>query len=204
MKRFIILGLVLVLGISLHANGNKERVLLFIRHGGSADIEYMVQQEVGVMMRMLEEAGFKVIVATDSGEPIKDLITKSKLLKPDLKLADVRINDYVGIIMPCMAKGTWGHADPEEIVLVKEAVPQGIPIAAQRGAIIILAEAGVLEGKKYAFTDHRFKGAIYSGQGVIRDGNIITSSHCPNAARYYGADDGTPELTKLFIEAIKD
>ena len=40
----------------------------------------MVQQEVGVMMRMLEEAGFKVIVATDSGKPIKDLITKSKLL----------------------------------------------------------------------------------------------------------------------------
>ena len=162
----------------------------------------MVQQEVGVMISMLEEAGFKVIVATDSGEPISWV--KSELLKPDLKLADVQVNDYVGIIMPCMAKGTWGHADPEEIVLVKEAVPQGIPIAAQRGAIIILAEAGVLEGKKYAFTDHRFKGAIYSGQGVIRDGNIITSSHCPYAARYYGADDGTPELTKLFIETIKD
>ena len=197
MKRFIILGLVLVLGISLHAKGNKEKVLLFIRHGSSADIEYMVQQEVGVMMRMLEEAGFKVIVATDSGEPIKDLITKSKLLKPDLKLADVRINDYVGIIMPCMAKGRYSQPTPEEISLVKEALAQGKPIAAQRWASSILGEAGVLEDKKCALPFGEF-------EGVIQDGNIITSSYCPYAARYYGTDDGTPELTKLFIETLKD
>ena len=122
MKRYIIVGLVLVLGFSLYAEGSKEKVLLFIRHGDSANINFMVREEVGVMTSMLEEAGFKVIVATDSGVPIKDLSGKSKLLKPDLKLADVRFNDYVGIIMPCMAKGMNVQADPEEISLVKEAV----------------------------------------------------------------------------------
>ena len=198
MKRFIILCLVLVLGFSSCANGNKERLLLFIRHGGSADIEFMVQQEVGVMISMLEEAGFKVIVATDSGEPIKDFSGKSKLLKPDLKLADVRINDYVGIIMPCMAKGRYSQPTPEEISLVKEAVTQGKPIAAQRWAIRILEETGVLEGKKCALLP------FGEFEGVIQDSNIITSSYCPYAARSYGTDDGTPELTKLFIETIKD
>jgi len=160
------------------------------------------------MTSMLEEAGFEVLVATASGEPIKARTTE---LIPDLKLADVKVNDYVGIIMPCMAKGAvplW-NASPEEISLVKEAVAQGKPIAAQTGSIIILAEAGVLVGKKYTFYldphwEESFEGAIYSGEGVIQDGNIITSSHCPYMARYYGGDAGTSELTKIFIETIED
>ena len=187
------------------ASEHKPKVLLFIRKGTCYDTELMLAQEVGVMTSMLEEAGFEVIVATASGEPIKAQTTE---LIPDLKLAYVKVNDYVGIIMPCMAKGavpSW-HASPQEISLVKEAVAQGKPIAAQQGAIIILAEAGVLVGKKYTYYfdpewgNNSFVGAIYSGVGVIQDGNIITSSNCP----YLAFGDGTSELTKLFIETIKD
>ena len=192
------------------ASEHKPKVLLFIRKGFCYDIELMLTQEVGVMTSMLEETGFEVIVATASGEPIEAKTTK---LIPDLELADIKVNDYVGIIMPCMAKGDmflgW-HASPEEILLVKEAVAQGKPVAAQRGAIVILAEAGALVGKKYtnytepSFLIDSFVGAIYSGEGVIRDGNIITSSNCPYAAKHHGYDDGTSELTEIFIETIKD
>lgn len=187
------------------ASEQKPKVLLFIRKGTSHRIELMLKEEVGVMTSMLEEAGFEVIVATASGEPIK---AQTREFIPDLELADVKVNDYVGIIMPCMAKGavpSW-HASSEEILLVKEAVAQGKPIAAQQGAIIILAEAGVLVGKKYTYYfdpewgNNSFVGAIYSGVGVIQDGNIITSSNCP----YLAFGDGTSELTKLFIETIKD
>ena len=190
------------------ASEHKPKVLLFIRKGICHDIELMLTQEVGVMTSMLEEAGFEVIVATASGEPIKAQTTE---LIPDLELADVKVNDYVGIIMPCMAKGDmfagW-HASPEEILLVKEAVAQGKPVAAQRGAIVILAEAGALVGKKYTYDKDlqfldSFVGAIYSGKGVIQDGNIMTSTDCPYMARY-GYDDGTSELTEIFIETIKD
>ena len=69
MKRFIVFGLVIALGLSSCANSYKEKVLLFIRHGTSGDVEYMLQKEVDVITSMIEEAGFKVIVATDSGEP---------------------------------------------------------------------------------------------------------------------------------------
>jgi len=195
------------------ASEHKPKVLLFIRSGScsqgiSHDIELMLKEEVGVMTSMLEEAGFEVIVATASGEPIK---TQTREFMPDLELADVKVNDYVGIIMPCMAKGgvwTGWHASPEEILLVKEAVAQGKPVAAQRGAIVILAEAGVLVGKKYTYDRDlqffdSFAGAIYSGEGVIQDGNIMTSTNCPYMAKY-GYDDGTSELTKIFIETIKD
>jgi len=191
------------------ASEHKPKVLLFIRKGTSGDVAFMLKEEVGVMTSMLEEAGFEVIVATASGEPIKAQTTE---LIPDLRLADVKVNDYVGIIMPCMAKGSvayGSHASPEEISLVKEAVAQGKPVAAQRGAIIILAEAGALVGKKYTYDRDlqlldSFAGAIYSGKGVIQDGNIITSTNCPYMARYYRRDDGTSELTEIFIETIKD
>ncbi len=187
------------------ASEQKAQVLLVIRQGLSADTEFMLKAEVDVMTSMLEEAGFTVTVTSISGMPIKGQTLK---LKPHLKLADVKINNYVGIIMPCMAKyEAWSE---EEVSLVKQAVAQGKPIAAQRNSIIILAEAGARVGKKCTFayglrTQARFGGAIYSGKGVIKDGNIITSSHCPYYARYYGGgDDGTSELTKLFIETIKD
>ncbi len=203
-----VLVFILLMPLCAQASEQESKVLLFIRKGFCYDTEPMLNKEVYVMTGMLEEAGFEIIVATASGEIIEARTTK---LIPDLELANVKVNDYVGIIMPCMAKGDvfsgW-HASPEEILLVKEAVAQGKPVAAQRGAIVILAEAGALVGKKYVYDRDlqffdSFVGAIYSGDGVVRDGNIATSTNCPYMARY-GYDDGTSELTKIFIETIKD
>ena len=44
----------------------------------------------------------------------------------------------------------------------------------------------------------------YMGYGVVQDGNIITSGRCPLSAKDSGQPDGTPELTRLFIKAIKE
>ena len=60
----------------------------------------MLTKEVGVMVDMLEKAGYKVVVASASGQPITGGATT---LKPDLKLADVNVDDYAGIVLPCMA-----------------------------------------------------------------------------------------------------
>lgn len=86
----------------------------------------------------------------------------------------------------------------------------GRRIAAQTGAITILAAAGVLRGKRYATlpydkSDKIFQGAVYAGQGVIRDLNIITSSNCPNVEKFYvdRYPDGTMELTRTLIRVLK-
>ena len=210
MKKIILIALILVVGFSLYGNGNKEKVLLYIRHGTSAyDTDDRITQEVNVMISMLKHAGFKVIIASTSGELIEG---KTQKVKPDLKLVDVSLDDYSGLIMPCFCRGSryhnW-HASSEEISLIKEIVSTGKPIAAQKGAIIMLAEAGVLVGKKFANRSditmyESFRGAIYSGDFVVRDGNIITSAFCPTTANRSGKQDGTTELTKLFIEAIQD
>jgi putative intracellular protease/amidase len=81
--------------------------------------------------------------------------------------------------------------------------------------VIVLAEAGLLKGKKYAWAgdplkttatrkepDLRFADAIYSGQGVVQDDKIITSGGCPAAQRWLGIQDRTVELTQTFIAAI--
>jgi putative intracellular protease/amidase len=189
------------------AHAARLKVLLIPREGYSWD-DFMIKEEAMVMKTMLEEAGFKVIVATLSGETIESTQYK---LKTDKKLSDVNIDDYAGIIMPCMGQGGVGwHARPDEIEIVRKAVAQNILIAAQLGSIITLAEAGALKGKKYTFyvepslADKGFDEGIYSGTGVLQDGNIITSSFSPLTAKLYGVEDGTAELTKLFIETIKE
>jgi hypothetical protein len=43
---------------------------------------------------------------------------------------------------------------------------------------------------------------VYSGDGVVQDGNIITSEICPYMAVAIGKPDGTTELTRKLIDAL--
>jgi len=183
------------------------KVLLFIEDN-STDLGYMLTHEVGKMSELLKQSGFEVTIATISGEVLKaDTIT----VTPDMKLSEVNINEYSGFIMPCMAPND-STVTLEEINFVKKVVNEGKPIAAQTGAVLILAKAGVLNGKKYAFPKNdidnpdmypEFKSGIYSGSGVVQDGNIITSGICPMMAKLTGGQDGTVELTQKLVQEIK-
>jgi putative intracellular protease/amidase len=207
----IVLSLVM---ISAMAEGQSiSQVLLIPREGESSNLDFMLAKEVGVMTELLQKAGFKVVVANVSGQPIEGLIRK---LKPDLKLSEVKVDKYAGFILPCMAVGMFPNApaSPVAVSIVKQAVAKGKPVAAQLGSVNILAEAGVLKGKRYAFVrdplnplppnekDSRFEGAIYSGRGVVQDGMIITSGICPAMGGATGMRDCTPELTRAFIAKL--
>jgi putative intracellular protease/amidase len=182
----------------LHSQ-ESSKVLLIIRDG-SVELEFMLKEEVGVMKETLEAAGFKVDIATLTGEPIS---AGSVKLKPDLKLNDVSVMDYDGFILPCMA--TVSPIPDEVIMLVKGVTSK--PIAAQLGSVQILAKAGLLEGKKYAsaikFDDPYFEGSVLTGTGVVKDGNIITSGVCPFMATRDEMEDGTKELSIALVKAIK-
>jgi putative intracellular protease/amidase len=190
-----------------------SQVLLIPREGRSSDIEYMLNKEVGVMTDMLQKAGFKVVVANVSGQPLEGFIRK---LRPDLKLSEVNVDDYAGFILPCMALGQFPPPpiSPEAVSIVKQAIAKGKPVAAQTGSVLILAEAGLLKGKRYAYLQDRFnpypphkkdwsfEGAIYSGPGIVQDGMIITSGICPSIESGTGLREGTPELTRAFIAKL--
>ena len=228
-KNIILTAIILIVGVLMSLSSfsvmgptdafaqSSRKVLMIPREGDSTDLDLMITKEVGVMTALLKNAGFEVDIATPSGQPF---LGPTKKIEKVLRLSKIDPNNYAGIIMPCMAMGAFpGPAvPPETVAVVKKALSDGKPVAAAYGSIIILAEAGLLKGKKYAFPhdalkteeqhkpDLRFKDAIYSGPGVVQDGKIITSGVCPNIEKQYGMTygwkDGTVELTQKFIAAI--
>ena len=182
------------------------KVLMIVRDG-SRDLELMLSQEVGVMKRMLEASGFKVEVATESGEPMR---AGSVELGADFKVSDAVASDYAGVALPCMAPGPEYSVSPAELAIVKTFVEQGKPILAARGSVGVLAKVGGLEGKKYAFASEvdpkarpEFAGGEFQGTGVVRDGSVSTSGVCPLAAKTSALPDGTEEVTRNFIESLQ-
>lgn len=199
-----VLCFLILSGILMAFDMNAQKVLLYIEDG-SSNLQYMLVHEAGMMKSILENSGFKVDVATIDGSVLK---TDSTTLTPDMKLSDVKISDYVGFIMPCMATEDTVITQTETD-FVKTALKENKPIAAQLGAIMILAKAGVLEGKRFAIAKEMkdspaFANAYYSGEGIVRDGNIVTSGICPNLARVTNQKDGTEVLTKTLVAMIKE
>ena len=210
MKRLMILTLAVLgsmstLGAGAMA-GQNPKVLLIAKEDSSADLELMLTNEVGVMTDLLEQEGFEVVVASTSGQP---LVAGRTTLTPDLKLGEVNVADYSGIIMPCMAVGFDVALKPEVAAIVRGALAERKPVAAQLSSVITLAYAGVLTGKKYAFIEEWAAGqsvlndAVYSGNGIVQDGKIITSGVCPYAARESGLQDGTTGLVEALIAEIR-
>jgi putative intracellular protease/amidase len=191
-----------------------RKVLIIPREGYSQDLDLMISKELNVMLAMLKEAGYQTTIATTSGASI---ISPTTTIKPDLILSAVKVDDYAGVIMPCMAVGMFPGppVSPETVSIVKQVLAAGKPVAAPTGSVIILAEAGILKGKEYAYsrnplettatqtrTDSRFAGGIFKGVGVVQDGNIITSGACPFIAKAFNMKDCTTEITNVFVASL--
>jgi len=186
----------------------RKKVFMFITEG-SRDLELMLKQEVGVMLQLLEKAGYTVDIATANDQ---DMTTESMTLAPTISLSGIDIDDYSGVILPCMAPPLFETQFPAEVAeLLKVAVAQNKPIAASRGSVVPLAQAGGLVGRGYAFagpvdtSKHpEFAGGMFLGTGVVRDGNISTSAICPLAAKALEEADKTAELTLSFIASVSE
>jgi putative intracellular protease/amidase len=227
MKKIILGPLILVIGFisfvspsfaggTAEAFGQgKPKVLLILREGFSQDVDLMIKKEVGVMTHLLRTAGFEVDMATTSGLPI---VGPTQKLDRLMRLIDVDLNNYKGIILAGMAVGNFPGppVSVEAIVLIRKALSEGKPVAANADSGTILAAAAILCGKKYSFVvdpinppegvpekDVRFEGGIYSGRGVVVDGNVITSGVCPYMEREYGWKDQTGLLTQALIDTLR-
>ncbi len=210
MKRsvsFALLGLAILLLVSSSALPQQNgKVLLIIRNAEGADPAIqatMITKEAGVMKSMLLKAGYAVQVASPTGEPWG---TGSNVIKPDLKLSNVNVAEYKGFVIPCMAAAN-NDLHPDLAAVIKAAVQQAKPLAAQTGGVTMLAKSGVLVGKKYAMSGElvaELRKGIYGGTGIVKDGKIITSGMCPGMeAGYPGMQDGTPKLMEVFIAELK-
>lgn len=139
----------------------------------------------------LEKAGFKVKVAsiTTNVAVGKD----GSRVKPDLAIADAKTSDYKAIVV-IGGPGAPELANHEEVLeLLNEFNEQNKIIAAICIAPVILAKAGLLEGKKATVWNGDMEqsavlesaGAKYVNEQVVVDGKIITANG-PMAAKEFG------------------
>ena len=135
--------------------------------------------------KIFEKDGATVTVASSKLSPA----TGGKLrVQPDILVADIKVEDYDAVVFI----GGFGVSeyvnDYYAHKIAKDAIKQNKILAAICLAPRVLANAGLLEGKKATSAnkyDIEAKGAICTDKPVERDGNIITANG-PGAAKQFG------------------
>jgi protease I len=112
-------------------------------------------------------------------------------VKPEIKLEQAKVDDYDAVIFVGGGGSSVYFNDDRALSIAKEAFDKGKKTCAICIAPVILANAGVLKGKRATVWDGDYVemlkagGANYTGKPVEVDGNIITANG-PKAARDFG------------------
>jgi len=149
-----------------------EKVLIFVENG-------FEDRELIYPYYRLQEAGYKADMvgpkanASYNGE-------HGLTVKSDLSPAEVRIDDYVAIIIPGGRAPDRMRTNEGLVDLAREAFQKGKVIAAICHGPQLLIEAGVVKGKRATCyvsvsTDLKNAGGIYLDQSVVVEGNLVTS-----------------------------
>ena len=160
----------------------KGKILFVLAKEGFRDEEFFQPQKI------VETAGFATETASwEKGEAGGK---KGGRVKIDKSLAETTVAEYEAVVFVGGAGAARFFSDPIALALAQEAYQQGKVVAAICIAPSILANAGVLIGKKatsYPSEEEnlRQKGAEFIQEKVVTDGRIITASG-PEAASDFG------------------
>ena len=161
-------------------------VLFIIAEKNFRDEELLNPKEV------IEKAGIKAEIASKTAG-IKTGVLGAKASAISFK--DIFIEKYRAVIFVGGQGAAQYFNDSEALEIAKKASEADRIIAAICIAPVILANAGVLEGRKATVwssaSDKSYihaieeKGAVFSNEAVVQDGNVITANG-PAAARVFG------------------
>ena len=133
--------------------------------------------EALTIVDVLRRAGVEVVVA--GLQPGAVVGAHDISIVPDMPLDDVNAGDFDAIVLPGGQPGTDNlNADQRVHDLLKKCAAKDKLIGAICAAPIVLATAGLLNGKKvtcYPSYSGRLDGGIHDNSPVVCDGNIITS-----------------------------
>ena len=126
---------------------------------------------------MLRRAGAEVKTVGLFGQQVK--CSKGVELKADITIDEVDMDGCEMIILPGGLPGAEHLRDSEEIAeIIDCAERSSIFIAAICAAPMVIGRRGVLRGKKatcFPGYEDELLGADYTGEGVVRDGKVITA-----------------------------
>ena len=146
------------------------------------------EEELFEPKAVLEKAGAKTVIAS---RKIGTIIgAGGETAKASIALDDVDVKNYKAIIFVGGPGASAYFDDAKARQIAKQAVEAGKVAGAICIAPSILANAGLLKGKKAtAFSSQaenmHEKGAKYTGKDVTVDGKIITANG-PDAAKQFG------------------
>jgi protease I len=162
------------------------RAVMVVAPQKLADGEYRYTREVleksGVAVKV---AGVNLDICTGYGD-IK--------VKPDITLDQVRVKDFEALVIiggEGAIPSLWEHMGLRQ--LIKDAFNQNRVVAAICTGPVVLARAGILQGKTATvFADPGYVaelkagGAIYQDIQAAADGNLVTGNG-PDASQAFGA-----------------
>ncbi|MCX6670165.1 MAG: DJ-1/PfpI family protein [Methanothrix sp.] len=137
------------------------------------------EEELNVPRDYFQSKGYSVVLASKGVKTATGMNGES--VSVDLDLKDVTLSEYAAVVF-VGGEGIYDqklNEDPDHQALAKAAAAQEKLIGAICLGPWILADAGLLNGKRATAseTDHiKAKGAIVSNEAVVRDGNIITGN----------------------------
>jgi protease I len=182
----ILMILILLLSISsgVLAQSQEKKIVIIIPLKGFWDGELIKLKEI------FEQDGLGVTVASSTMKGAEGIFGIK--IKPDIVLRKVKITLYDAIVF-VGGEGTVQYwDDPQAHRLIKEALRKGKVLGAISTAPIILSNAKVLKGKKatvWPTLSNRLKcsGAIYTGNPIEVDGNIVTADRPDSAEEFANA-----------------
>ena len=161
-----------------------KRILLVVAQEQFRDEECFIPKQI------FEVAGAKVTVAAEFTEIAKG--TLGGTIKPDVRISEVRIDDYDAIVIsggPGSRKYLWDNQRLRE--LVKEADSLKKVISAICISPVVLARAGILKGKESTvfkspdtLNELKKHGALYQDRDVVVSGRVVTGQGPKNAEAF--------------------
>jgi protease I len=161
-----------------------KKVLMVIAPENFRDEEYREPR------RILEGKGCAITVASTHTRPAKGMLGMT--VTPDVTLDQVRATDFDLVVFVGGYGAEAYYNDPKAHRIASDAAQAGRPLAAICVAPTILANAGLLKGKKATVWESQAKalvsgGATYTKAQVQRDGSIITADG-PTSAVQFGEE----------------
>lgn len=135
--------------------------------------------EAVTVIDLLRRAGIEVVAAGLDAAVVT--ASRGTRLVPDMTLDEALGRDYDLVVLPGGQPGADNlEADPRIGALLRRSIEQGRLVAAICAAPKVLASAGLLDGRRAtsfpgALDPARLPEVTLVGDGVVRDGNVITS-----------------------------
>ncbi|GAA3636175.1 DJ-1/PfpI family protein [Microbacterium awajiense] len=167
--------------------------------------------EVFYPYHRLQEAGYEVHIGAPSKKKLQFVVHDfvdgfdTYTEKPghcwdaDVAFADVDPADYVAIVVPGGRAPEYIRNDPDAQRIVQAFMERNDPVAATCHGPLLLAAAGVLDGRTSSAypalaVDVTTVGGVFEDGGGVVDGNLVTARAWP--------DNGT--WMKAFLEVLEN